>query len=158
MIVYVFSAPVQFRGQPQQFQAGDVTAIAIACPDGTSVEQARQFVRQSGVTQHMQGRIQFAHVALPDPLGAPRVLLTQQIQAPALARAGQGAMPTGVPVAQPGQQASPVDPQSGFQSLGEEALAGGQESMYGAVDDHTNQDIIDGQEVPRQVPQQGDWP
>jgi hypothetical protein len=159
MIVYVFAAPPQSQGQPQPFQAGDVTQITLACPDGTTPQQAIEAIRASGITQHMAGRIRFGNVAIQH-VDAPRVLMINRIPTqPVLSREHvQGGMPTGVPTGQnQDRPGGPRDGQSGFEQLGDDALSMAGDAMFGAADDGTVSDMVQGQEVPRSIPRHGQW-
>jgi hypothetical protein len=106
----------------------------------------------------MAGRIRFGHIALPN-VAEPRILTMKQIpNQPVLSREHvPGGSPTGGPVSQGNRPGSQVDPQSGFQVLGDDALSGAMDSMYGPMDDGTVNDIVGGQEVRREIPQDERW-
>jgi len=149
MPVFWFYAPQVHpqTQQPQPFQVGDIESFVLNLPPGSRKEDAISYARSKNMGA--AGRLKYLIIEVPpdDPtvmlLAVQRYGLSSPQQMQLSGEHVNGGMPTGAPRGQnQGRPAGPVDPQSGFQPLGDADLDGGDSDPYSGGEDGTYADIV----------------
>ena len=153
-MVYFFCAEPRFnqQQQPVPYPPGSIQGFVINVPRTWTTQDVINYARQNNLGTPRQVKYKVIPV---DPNDDALLVLCTQISLggqgvnaapPVLSQAHvQGGQPTGAPIGQPMQNRpeGTID-KSGFQELGDAALAASQDNMFGGADDGTVTDLIMG--------------
>jgi hypothetical protein len=153
-MVYLFCAEPRFNAQQQlvPLPAGAIQSFVLNVPRTWSTQDVIRYAIQNNLGTPKQVKYKVVPVEYNDDallllctqisLGGQGVNAAPAVLSPAHVNGGQ---PTGAPIGQPMQnRPEGMIDKSGFQELGDAALAASQDNVFGGADDGTVTDLIMG--------------